>query len=221
VTKDPKIVSASTTDRFTGRAAMQTTREWLLTTVVDELSTKGMKGLHVKPMAIAGGMDVEKIAELFPDKRSLIAGLIEEVFAAQQEYLDQDFDEGAPPYERLIRFIERSLDFVNHYPLLADVIILALLGSDADAKDQVHDQYARLLAPVSRDLLREKIIPDESPLVIADLSEVLLAVIFLGGCPGLQMDYLSFIDARKVAVSTLSAIKRRYLLKREIRAESS
>jgi hypothetical protein len=193
---------------------MQTLREWLFTTVAVELSAKGASGLQIKSLAAAGGLDVAEISARYPHRRELLAALIDEVFAFQQELIYSQIEEAASARERAVRFIERSLDFVYQYPLLAEVLVLALLGSSPDLKDQVHDRYAFLVAPLLPDLLAEHIIPDRSALVVADLSEILLTVIYLGGCPGLQMDYLSFVDARKIAISTLAALHRRYQIQR-------
>jgi len=56
------------------------------------------------------------------------------------------------------------------------------------------------------------IIPKKSLLLVSDLTQVLLSLMFLGGCPWLQMDYISFVYPDKIALSALDAMKKRYAM---------
>jgi AcrR family transcriptional regulator len=189
---------------------MQPLREWLFRTVADELTLKGYNGINFKQIAGAGGMSVEQVRSLFPDQRSLMTKLVDEISEAQKDFILPHLHEKDPAEERIIQFITRSLDFSDNHPNLVQVIVLALLGNDPEVKEHVHEVYGRLFDLILDDLVRDGVIPVPSFPVLSDLTEVLLSVIFLGGCPRLQMDYLSFIDPRKVAISTLSAMRKRY-----------
>jgi AcrR family transcriptional regulator len=193
---------------------MQAMREWLLKTVVYELTLKGIHGINLKQMATAGGMSADLIHERFPDKRSLMFALIDEICQTQKDYIEQHSQGLNSPKERLIQFILTSFEFIEKNPGLADVIVLALLGSDPEVKERVYDAYGKLFMLTHDDMIAEEIIPNKSRPLLLDLSEILLSVMFLGGAPGLQMDYLSFVDPYKVSLSTLNAIKKRYSVNR-------
>ncbi len=193
---------------------MQSMREWLFKTVAYELTLKGLHSLNLKQMANTGGLNPDELHKLFPDKRSLMVALVKEISLAQKDYIFQRFHDGYTTKERLIEFIVSSFDFIDRNPSLADVIVLALLGSDQEVKEQAYVFYGKLFGLMLDDLMAEEIVPNKSYPLVSDLTEVLLSVMFLGGCPGLQMDYLSFIDPRKVAISTLDAIKKRYEIKK-------
>jgi AcrR family transcriptional regulator len=196
---------------------MHPLREWLFKTVAHDVSYRGINDIHLKQLTSTGGVDADQVRKYFPDKQALIFGLIDEICAAQSEFILQHFQQAVTPGERSIQFIINSSEFIDKYPGLADVIVIALLGSDQDIKEHVHNAYKHVLEIILDDLISEKIISDPSPTVISDLTEILLSVIFLGGCPWLHMDYDSFVDPRRVAISTLSAIKMRYEVNRENR----
>jgi AcrR family transcriptional regulator len=187
-------------------------REWLFNVVARELSLKGAGGVNLDQLAAAGGLTAQEARRLFPDKRALMIALVNEICAAQKEYIAGRCQDAASPKERLVCFISSSFDFVDYHPNLAEAIVLALLGSDAVVKEQVHDQYARLYATMLDDLVSEEIIPNKSLPLLSDLTQILLSLTFLGGCPWLQMDYLSFVNPQDVAVSALEAMKKRYAM---------
>jgi AcrR family transcriptional regulator len=193
---------------------MHPLREWLFKTVANELSFRGINGIHLKQLASAGGVNADQVHKFFPDKRALIFGLIDEISAAQKDFILQHFQQADTPNERSIQFIINSFEFIDKYPGLAEVFVIALLGSDQDIKEHVHDEYKHVLGIILEDLISEKVIPDPSPTIISDLTVILLSVIFLGGCPWLQMDYYSFVNPRRIAISTLSAMKKRYEINR-------
>jgi hypothetical protein len=93
---------------------------------------------------------------------------------------------------------------------LAQIIAIVLFGSDMQNKERVYEAYERLFTIILDDLMQEDIIPDKSPLLISDLTQILLSVIFLGGSPQLRMQYTSFINPRNTALSALEALQARY-----------
>ena len=193
---------------------MHPLREWLFKTVSNELTYKGINGIHLKQLANSGGVNADQVHKYFPDKHALVFGLIDEIYAAQKEFILQHFQPADTPEERLIQYIIYSFEFIDKYPGLAEVCVIALLGSDQDVKEHVHDAYKQVLEIILDDLVSEKIIPAPTPTVLSDLTIILLSIIFLGGCPWLHMDYDSFVDPRRIATSTLSAMKKRYELNR-------
>jgi AcrR family transcriptional regulator len=193
---------------------MHPLREWLFRTVANEVSFRGINGIHLKQLASAGGVNPDQVHKYFPDKRALIFGLIDEISLAQKDFILQHFQQAGTPGERSIQFIINSFEFIDKYPGLAEVFVIALLGSDQDIKEHVHDSYKQVLEIILDDLLSEEIIPVLSATILSDLTMILLSVIFLGGCPWLHMDYDSFVDPRRVAISTLAAMKKRYEINR-------
>jgi AcrR family transcriptional regulator len=193
---------------------MHPLREWLFRTVANEVSFRGINGVHLKQLASDGGVNADIVHKYFPDKRALIFGLIDEICAAQKDFILLHFQQADTPDEHSIQFIIRSFEFIDKYPSLAEIFVIALLGSDQDIKEHVHDEYKDVLGIVLDDLISEKVIPDRSATVVSDLTMILLSVIFLGGCPWLHMDYDSFVDPRRIAISTLSAMKKRYEINR-------
>jgi len=193
---------------------MHPLREWLFKTVANEVSFRGINGIHLKQLASTGGVNADQVHKYFPDKRALIFGLIDEISLAQKDFILQHFQQAETPGERSIQFIINSFEFIDKYPGLAEVFVIALLGSDQEIKEHVLDEYKHVLGIILDDLVSEKVIPVPSATIISDLTEILLSVIFLGGCPWLHMDYDSFVDPRRVAISTLSAMKKRYEINR-------
>ncbi|MCI0520310.1 MAG: hypothetical protein L0Z70_08650 [Chloroflexi bacterium] len=186
-------------------------RDWMLNIVANELSLRGWQSLNIEQLAAAGGMNARQARELFPDRRALMLALVKEIRDAHREYIFSRLPGAGSPRERLIRFIAEGLDFCDNQPTLAQAVTLALLGSDALVKEKAQELYAGLFALFLDDLQADGVIPNQSFALRSDLSEVLLSVLFLGGCPRLQMEYLSFVDPRSVALSTLEAMKRRYM----------
>jgi AcrR family transcriptional regulator len=190
--------------------AMKALRPWLFKTVANELVLEGFEGASLQAMAEAGGMSLQELRELFPERNALIFALIDEISQAHEEFVLRG-SEGAPtPSERAVAFIAACLDFGDDHPALTQVILLALLGNDPAMKERVHENYAELFRLALDDLEAAGVIPDQSPLLLSDLTTTLLSLVFLGGCPWLQMGYLSFVYSRNVAVAALEALTRRY-----------
>lgn len=191
---------------------MRSLREWLLKNVAAEFTSRGAAGINLKQLAGTSGLMYEQLREQYPDREALLLALVDEICDAHTEHVFTAIQSDLSSGERLMQLLARSMDFVDRQPRLANVIELALLGSNERLKERVYENYGRLFAQFIDDLLQEGVIQSRSRTVAADLTEVLLAVIFLGGSPVLQMDYLSFVDPRKVAHSTIDAMKRRYAL---------
>jgi AcrR family transcriptional regulator len=172
----------------------------------------GIEGLNLEQMASAAGMSVAQLRELYPDKRSLMMAVIKETSQAHKDFIFQHEPELKTPKDRLVHFMSRSIEFSDEYPNQAQVIVLALLGSDPVVKKSVFQAYNPLFSLMLDDLLLEGIIPNKSLLLVTDLSDVLVSLIFLGGCPWLQMDYISFVYPEKIARSALDAMQKRYAL---------
>ncbi len=187
---------------------MDPMQQWLLTIVVQELTLKGIKGINIEQLAKIGGVNLHLIRELFPDNHSLIFKLIDVISEMHKESLLPDFKRIDSSKERLIFFIVASIDFIENNQNLAQVIILSLLGNDVAIKERVHDTYERFFTMILDDLLSEGIIPNKSLSIISDLTDTLLSVMYLEGCPWLQMGYLSFVYPRNVAISTIEALKK-------------
>jgi AcrR family transcriptional regulator len=189
---------------------MHPLRPWLFKTVANELVLEGFEEANLRAMAQAGGMSLHELHQMFPDRDALIMALIDEISQAHEEFILRG-SQGAPtPEERAAAFIAGSLDFGDNHPTLTQVILLALLGNDPALKERVHENYAELFRLVLDDLQAAGVIPDQSPLLLSDLTTTLLSLIFLGGCPWLQMNYLSFVYSRNVALAALEALTRRY-----------
>lgn len=187
-------------------------REWLLETVAPEIALRGLGKINLEQLAAVGDVDIRQAREAFPDRRALMAAVVSAIVDAQTEYIYKYFKPGDAARARLVHLIARSLDFIDNHPNLAEIIVVALLGNDAELREQVHEAYGGLFQGLLEDLLAEGIITNPTPMTLSDLYEVLLSVIFLGGCPRLQMDYLSFVNPDSVALSTLEAMKRRYAI---------
>lgn len=189
---------------------MNPLRSWLFTTVANELVLEGFEEANLQAMAEAGGMTLPEVHQLFPDRATLIFALIDEISQAHEEFVLRQSNRPDAAEARAVAFVTASLDFGDDHPTLTQVILLALLGDDPALKDRVHENYAQLFRLVLDDLEAAGVIPDQSPLLLSDLTTTLLSLIFLGGCPWLQMGYLSFVYSRNVAVAALEALTRRY-----------
>jgi AcrR family transcriptional regulator len=188
-------------------------RDWLFNSVARELSLVGVDGIDLKQLASAAGMSPKEVFDLYPDKRSLVLAVITEISEAQKDFALQRYPEANTPRDRLVQFISKSIIFCDSNPNPAQVIVIALMGNDTVIKEHVLQTYERLFSSlISDDLISEGIVPNKSLMLISDLTQVLLSLIFLGGCPWLQMDYISFVYPEKIAASALDAMKRRYAL---------
>jgi len=188
-------------------------REWLFITVARELSLVGVDGIDLKQLASAAGMSLKQARDLYPDKRSLVMAVITEISEAQKDFVLQHYPQTNTPRDRLVQFVSQSIIFCDNNPNPAQVIMIALMGSDPVIKEHVFQTYERLFSSlILDDLISEGIIPNRSRLLVSDLTQVLLSLIFLGGCPWLQMDYISFVYPEKIAVSALAAMKTRYAM---------
>jgi AcrR family transcriptional regulator len=193
---------------------MDSSRRWLFRIVAPEIIAKGFAHVDVSQLAKTGGLNPRQVQERFPDKNALIFALIDEINAAHRDLFDRGLSEMGDPQERLVHFFVSSFDFIDQHPGLAQIIAIALLGSEPELKERVYEDYESLFAQILDDLLAAGIIPDQSSLLVADLSEVLISVIFLGGSPRLQMEYMSFVNPRSVAQSVLKALRERYQARR-------
>jgi AcrR family transcriptional regulator len=189
---------------------MHPLRPWLFKTVANELILEGFDEADLRAMAQAGGMSLPELRQIFPDRDALVLALIDEISQAHEEFVLARSQGEPTAGERAAAFIAASLDFGDDHPTLTQVILLALLGSDPVLKERVHENYAELFRLALGDLQAAGVIPDQSALLLSDLTTTLLSLIFLGGCPWLQMDYLSFVYSRNVAVAALEALTRRY-----------
>lgn len=185
-------------------------RRWLFRKVAPEIIAKGFSRVDIRQLAKSGGLDPRQVQERFPDKDALLFALIDEINAAHGDVFQRQLPEITAPQERLVHFFVSSFDFIDQHPGLAQVIAISLLGSDPKLKEHVIAVYEGLFSQILDDLQAADIIPDRSPLLVSDLTEVLISVIFLGGSPRLQMEYVSFVNPRSVAQSMLKALQTRY-----------
>lgn len=185
-------------------------KEWLFETVATELTLTGLDDMDLGKLAGAGDQREDQIRQRFPDKQSLMLALVDEISREHQDFVLQECAKFTDPGKHLECFLAASLDFLGPNQVLAHVIVLALLGNNPAVKERVHQEYGRLFARMLDAMESEGIVPDQSPLLVSDLTTTLLSVIFLGGCPWLQMEYLSFVHPDRVAASTLEALRKRY-----------
>lgn len=193
---------------------MDSWRQWLFQTVAPEIIAKGFAHVEIRQLAKTGGLDARQVQERFPNKSALLFALIDEITAAHREVFQPQLPGITAPRDRLLHFFISSFGFIDRHPGLAQVIAISLLGSDPRLKERVHEAYQALFAGILDDLQAAEIIPDRSALLLSDLTEVLISVIFLGGSPRLQMEYVSFVDPRNVAQSVLDALRLRYQARR-------
>lgn len=188
----------------------ESVRQWLFSTVTAELNAEGTTGINLSKMGRPEGMSSAQVRELFPDRSALLFALVEEISLAHRDFILQACQDVVDRKERLVQFVIGALAFASQNPSLAHVIVITLLGSDPLVKERVHDAYASLFRMMLDDLAAEGTVSERSPLLLADLTTVLLSVIFLGGSPQLHMEYLSFVYPRNVALSALDALRKRY-----------
>src|SRR3990172_8200745 len=109
------------------------------------------------------------LAKRYPTTHALALALIDEICEALFEAYSERSETEENPYERLVAFFINGLDFVATHPVLGQVIISAIFGSDRLLQDHVHTAFRAVVELISEDLLRAMIIPDRSPLLIADV----------------------------------------------------
>jgi AcrR family transcriptional regulator len=182
--------------------------------VAPEIIAKGFARVDLKQVATAGGLDPKDVQRSYGDREKLIAALIQEIGEAHKEAFRESSAEMGDPGERLIQFFMASFEFIDANPGLAQVIAIALYGSNPRLKEQVYETYERLFSLTLEDMSAAEVIPDQSPLLLSDLTEILLSVVFMGGSPRLQMEYVSFVDPRNVAKAVLKALRARYQARR-------
>ena len=193
-------------------------RRWLFGVVAREFVYKGFRRADLNRLVKAEGDTALQFVNRFPNTQALAIALIDEICGAFfEEYSERSRTE-KDPYQRLTLFFISGHDFLANNLLLAQVIINALFGSDRLLHDHVVAAFSDVVEAISEDLLQAMIIPNRSPLLMADLTSNLLSLLFMQSPSQLEMQYLSFVDPRKVGFSALEALKKRYQAGRHLAA---
>ena len=190
---------------------MDSTRQWLFHHVATELLNKGFARPDFKHLAKIRGVNEEQIRKIYPDSRVLAKSLIDEISVVYKEIIfDIAKQGGRDSGENLILMLSAGFEYYDSKPILAQIIINALLGSDVCLREYVIDAFEEVVNLMADDLLSAQILPFYSRMMLSDLVVVLISLMFLGGCPDLEMEYMSFVYPRQLSISALKALKTRY-----------
>jgi AcrR family transcriptional regulator len=191
---------------------MDPERKWFFHDVAGEFIAKGFTRPDYRVLAEARGGSEKEIRQRFPSSQKLATSLIDEIFTPFKEEVFRiaKQQEETDSRERLIQMLAAGFDYYEDHPILTQVIINALFGTDEVIHEHVHDAFREIVSMIVDDILDAQIIPYVSPMMISDLTSVMLSLLFLGGCPELMMDYLGFVNTRRVAASALKAMRARY-----------
>ena len=94
---------------------MHPLREWLFRTVANEVSFRGINGIHLKQLANDGGVNSDLVHKYFPDKHALIFGLIDEICAAQKDFILLHFQQVSSESFYLV-FLPNESGFSHQQP---------------------------------------------------------------------------------------------------------
>lgn len=191
---------------------MEYKQNWFFYHVAGEVLAKGFDHLDFEALATAKGVNEKQLRERFPTAQVLVETLIDEIFGA---YKGEVFRiakqlESSKSDERLIQMLSAGFDFFESKPILAQVIMNAVLGTNSIIQNQVFSNYEGIVQMVLDDLLDAQIMPFVSQMMIADFRSVMLSLMLFGGCPDFQMDYLSFLNTHRIMQSALKAFRTRY-----------
>lgn len=190
---------------------MDPNRHWLFHHVAQEILSKGFVHPDFKYLAKTRGVNEEQVRNSFPDSRALATSLIDEISAVYKEKIFGIAKQGGgDSKEKLIQMLSAGFEYYHVTPFLAQIMINALLGSDLYLREYVIDAFEDIVDLIADDLLSAQILPFYSRMMLADLVIVLLSLMFLGGCPDLEMEYISFVNPHHLAISALKALKTRY-----------
>ena len=185
-------------------------RDWLLTVAAVEYALNGFMNANIEQVAEGVGISKERLYQKFGDKRKIALELIDEIAETHKSDVLEAIANVDDPHQRAVGFITASFEFVELNPSLGQVIVHALFSTDVSLRDRVYDAYARLFSLILPELERAGIIPEQNYAITSDLTTILLSVIFTGGCPQLIMEYTSWLDPERVALSLLEALRKRY-----------
>ena len=191
---------------------MKADSRWFLHDVASEVLARGFTRLDFRALARAKGVSERELRGRFPDTHALSKALIDEILTAYKEEIFHiaKAQPNTDSNERLIQMLAASFEYYENRPLLMQVVINALLGTDESLREHVHGSFEGIGRLLLEDLLDARVIPAPSRRLIADFADVMLSVIFLGGCPELEMDYLSYLDPRRIAEAAIRALRARY-----------
>jgi AcrR family transcriptional regulator len=183
---------------------------WLLKSAAAEYALNGFMNADIDQVAQVAGISRELLYQRFGDKRRIALTLIDEIAEAHKSNILQKLGGIEDPSRRGVGFITASFEFVELNPSLGQVIVHALFSTDVTLRDRVYEAYAKVFALILPELEKMGVIPNQSYAIASDLSTILLSVIFTGGCPQLMMEYTSWLDPQRVALSLLEALRKRY-----------
>ena len=176
-----------------------------------ELTLRGFAHADVDQIAESAGIGRDAFCDRFPDKRSLMLALIDEIASFHRNSILEELEGLQNPTERLVQFITTSLSFVERYPAYAQIIVIALFSNDDEIKNRVYETYENVFNLIIDDFMDIGIIKSKSPALLSDLSTILLSFIFTGGCPHILLEYSSWLDPKRVSMSILDGLRRHYL----------
>ena len=184
--------------------------EHLAAAAAVEFSRRGFKGVELDDVVRTAGVDRDEFYARFPFKKTLMFWLIDKIAEAHENAVPQRFEGVQDPGEHFVRFVVSSLDFVARRPAMAQVIVNNLLGTDPEFKSRTYEAYQSMFEPIVKDLVDLGILHEKSFKVVSEVSTSLISIIYTGGDPQLQMEYLSFVYPDKVGLSVLEGFRRKY-----------
>jgi hypothetical protein len=186
--------------------------EWFVRDVAREILAKGFMSPDYTILADALGFESNTILHTYPDAQKLSFSLIDHIFKPykQEIFRIAKIKEDLDSEDRLVEFLTAGFDYYYEHPMLAQVIINAMYSTNDQIREYLHKSFREVVDMLVEDLLDAQIIPLVSSNVIFDLIRVLLSILFLGKCPELRMEYLSYVENRLVAISALKAMRIRY-----------
>lgn len=185
-------------------------RHWLLICAAAEYAVNGFANADIDQVAQGAGISKEQLYQQFGDRRGIALALIGEIAEAHRGNILEKAGDIEDPQQRASCFITASFEYMELNPSLGQVIVHALFSTDVALRDGVYEAYTKVIALILPELEKMGVIPNQSYAIASDLSTILLSMIFTGGCPQLMMEYTSWLDPQRVAVSLLEALRKRY-----------
>jgi AcrR family transcriptional regulator len=163
----------------------QETRAKLLAAAEVEFAAQGYRGANINRIAQAAGFAQGTIYNYFPSKRVLFELIVQDIAARHSTLILQSTATASDPNSRLERFLATGFAFAQGFQTAAQIVISALYGPDAEARDLVQHAYAPLLSYLEHDIVQTGLQEGAFRPADAQVATALLLAVYLGGCaPG-------------------------------------
>lgn len=183
------------------------TRTKLLDAAAIEFANNGFTGANINQISLAAGFAKGTVYNYFPSKRGLMLALIDDIGARHTTFIIEQATSHSDAVKRLEAFYQAGFEFVEQYPVQAQIAINAVYGFDAEFKKRIYQAYQGLFDLLIEDIIGLGITQGDFTHENADTAAALLMSIYLGGSSLYNPEGGVWFDAQKVTDFVMSGLR--------------